>query len=162
MDVLASDAYKRLWREQSEREKAVMASIPFMDRRVAEVVLDCPEWTRDAPYQLIVCMTPPPGREDDFIAWYREEHIPMLLQVPGWRRARLSRQVEGNGPAFMALHELESPAVFEQPEYQAASATPWRKRIRESVLRYERNMFELWRPMPENAAAAREATAASD
>jgi hypothetical protein len=107
-------------------------------------------------------MTPPPGGEDDFVAWYREEHIPMLLAVPGWRRARLSRQVEGNGPAFMAVHELESPAVFDQPEYQAASATPWRKRIRESVLRYERNMFELWRPMPENAAAAREATAASD
>jgi uncharacterized protein (TIGR02118 family) len=148
VDVLASEAYQRLWREQSEREKAVLASVPFMDRRVVELVLDCPEWTRDAPYQLMVCMTPTPGGEDDFVAWYREEHIPLLLQVPGWRRARLGRQVEGNGPAFMAVHELESPAVFDQPEYQAASATPWRKRIRESVLRYERNLFELWRPMP--------------
>jgi hypothetical protein len=148
VDVLESEPYQRLWREQSEREKAMLASIPFTDRRVAELVLDAPEWTRDAPFQLIVCMTPPAGGEDDFVAWYREEHIPMLLAVPGWRRVRLFRQAQGNGPAFMAVHELESPEVFQRPEYEASIATPWRKRIRESVLRYERNLFELWRPMP--------------
>jgi hypothetical protein len=148
VDVLKGDAYQRLWREQSEREKAVLASIPFTDRRVCELILDGPEWTRDAPYQLIVCMTPPPGSEDDFVAWYREEHIRMLLAVPGWRRVRLFRQVEGSGPAFMAVHELESPAVFDRPEYEASIGTPWRKRIRASVLRYERNLFALWRPMP--------------
>src|SRR5205823_13835096 len=36
LDVLQSEAYQRLWREQSEREKAMLASIPFMDRRVCE------------------------------------------------------------------------------------------------------------------------------
>jgi hypothetical protein len=150
-DALKSDAYLRLWREPSERERAMLASIPFMDRRVCELVLDCPEWTRDAPYQLIVCMTPPPDAEDDFIAWYREEHIPMLLAVPGWQRVRLFRQVEGSGPAFMAVHELESPQVFERPEYQASISTPWRQRIRASVLRHERHLFKLWRPMPQSA-----------
>jgi hypothetical protein len=153
VDVLQSEAYQRLWREQSSREKAMLASIPFTDRRVCELVLDCPEWTRDAPHQLIVCMTPPTGFEDDFIAWYREEHIPMLLAVPGWRRARLFRQVEGNGPAFMAVHELESPDVFERPEHEAAISTPWRQRIRSSVQRYERNLFTLWRPMPDRLEA---------
>lgn len=151
-DVLQSEAYRRLWQEQSERERAVLASIPFNDRRVCELILDGPEWTRDAPYQLIVCMTPPAGAEDDFVAWYREEHIRMLLAVPGWRRVRLFRQLEGNGPAFMAVHELESPAVFDRPEYEASISTPWRQRIRQSVLRYERNLFELWRPMPEPAS----------
>jgi hypothetical protein len=43
----------------------------------------------------------------------------------------------------MAVHELESPAVFERPEYDAAIATPWRARIRSSVSRYERNFFRL-------------------
>jgi hypothetical protein len=148
VDVLQSEAYLRLWREPSERERNMLASIPFTDRRVCELVLNGPEWTPNAPYQLIVCMTPPDGAEDDFVAWYREEHIRMLLDVPGWRRVRLFRQLEGSGPAFMALHELESPAVFEQPEYTASISTPWRQRIRNSVLRYERNLFELWRPMP--------------
>jgi len=153
VEVLRSDAYQRLWREQSEREKAMLASIPFTDRRVCEAVLDGPEWTQDPPFQLIVCMTPPAGAEDDFVTWYREEHIPMLLAVPGWRRARLFRQVEGSGPAFMAVHELETADVFDLPEHQAAISTPWRQRIRSSVVRYERNLFKLWRGMPQRAAA---------
>jgi hypothetical protein len=147
-DVLASDAYLRLRQEQSQRERAMLASIPMMDRRVGELVLDCPEWARDAPYQLIVCMTPPLGAEDDFVDWYRQEHIRMLLGVPGWRRVRLFRQVEGDGPAFMAIHELETTQVFDRPEYTASISTPWRQRIRGSVLRYERNLFALWRPNP--------------
>jgi hypothetical protein len=153
-DVLHSDGYQRLWREQSEGEKAMLASIPFMDRRVCELVLDGPEWTRDAPYQLMVCITPPEHGVDDFVAWYREEHIPMLLEVPGWRRARLFRQIDGRGPMFMALHELEGLEVFDTPQHVAAVSTPWRKRIRESVLRYERNLFALWRAMPERTARA--------
>jgi hypothetical protein len=144
-DVLASEAYLRLRREVSPREADLLARIPMMDRRVGELVLDGPAWTRDAPYQLIVCMTPPPGADDDFVAWYREEHIDMLLRVPGWRRVRLFRQTEGGGPAFMAIHELESPRVFECPEYTASISTPWRQRIRSSVLRYERNLFSLLR-----------------
>lgn len=160
-DVLKSDAYQRLWREPSSRERDMLGSIPFTDRRVCELVLDAPEWTRDAPYQLIVCMPPPPGASEDFVAWYREEHIPLLLKVPGWRRARLFRQLEGNGPAFMAVHELESPAVFDTKEHEAATSTPWRKRIRESVQVYERNLFELWRPMPESTRAAADRSVAN-
>jgi antibiotic biosynthesis monooxygenase (ABM) superfamily enzyme len=152
VDVLHSTGYLRLWQEQSDREKAMLASIPFTDRRVGELLLDCPEWMRDAPFQMLVCMTPPAGGEDDFVAWYRDEHIPLLLRVPGWRRVRLFRQVEGNGPAFMAVHELETPDVFDRPEHAAATATPWRKRIRSTVLRYERYLFALWRPMPESVA----------
>jgi hypothetical protein len=161
VDALKSEAYLQLWREPSERERAMLASIPFTDRRVCELVLDGAEWTRDAPYQLIVCMTPPDGGEDDFVAWYCEEHIPMLLAVPGWRRVRLFRQLEGNGPAFMAVHELESPEVFQRPEYQASIGTPWRQRIRSSVLRYERHLFTLWRPMPEAMPYGEAARAAS-
>ncbi|HEY1293957.1 MAG TPA: hypothetical protein VGJ60_12825 [Chloroflexota bacterium] len=146
--VLDTPPYTRLIPERSQRERAMIASIPFNDRRVGELILECPEWTRDAPYQLVVCMTPRAGGEDDYVAWYRDEHIPMLLAVPGWRRVRLFRQVDGGGPDFMAIHELESPAVFRQPEYAAASGTPWRKRIRASVQRYERDLFQLWRQNP--------------
>jgi antibiotic biosynthesis monooxygenase (ABM) superfamily enzyme len=148
LDVLQSEAYLRLPREPSDRERAMLASIPLTDRRVGELVLDCPEWTRDAPYQLLVCMTPASGQEADFVAWYQDEHIPLLLEVPGWRRARLFRQVEGSGPAFMAVHELESPDVFDHPAHEKAVGTPWRERIRQSVQRRERHLFALWRPMP--------------
>jgi hypothetical protein len=146
MAVLASDAYLRLRREPSARERDMLARIPMMDRRVCELILDGAEWSQAPPFQLVVCMTPPEGGEDDFVAWYREEHIRMLLEVPGWRRVRLFRQMEGQGPAFMAVHELESPEVFDRPEYTASISTPWRQRIRSTVLRYERDLFARWQP----------------
>jgi len=145
MDVLKTNEYERLARERSKREADMLQRIPMMDRRVGRLVLDGPAWTKDAPYQLIVCMTPAEKGEDDFVDWYRQEHIGMLLDVPGWRRVRLFQQVEGNGPAFMAVHELESPDVFEHPNYHKSIGTPWRQRIRSSVSRYERNLFKLWR-----------------
>jgi hypothetical protein len=149
----------RLAVERSERERNILASIPFMDRRVGELVLDGDEWTDDAPYQLIVCMTPPAGAEDDFVDWYRQEHIRMLLAVPGWRRVRLFRQIEGRGPAFMAVHELETLGLFEHSKYQESISTPWRQRIRSSVVRYERNLFALWR---RNGASLRSCQLASE
>jgi hypothetical protein len=142
-DVLQRPDYQRLVDERSARERDMLARIPMVDRRVFRVLLDGAEWTDDAPYQLTVSMTLPGDAEDDFVAWYREEHIGMLLDVPGWRRVRLFRQVEGDGPAFMAVHELETPAVFEQEQYTKSISTPWRQRIRSSVLRYERNLFKL-------------------
>jgi hypothetical protein len=157
IDVLKGADYKRLNTERSEREKDVLARIPMMDRRVLRLVLDGQEWTQDAPYQLSVAMTPPPGGEDDFVAWYREEHIRMLLAVPGWRRVRLFQQVEGNGPAFMAIHELETPNVFDQENYKKSISTPWRERIRSSVLRYERNLFKLLRAFPRPPATSQRA-----
>jgi len=145
--VLESDGYTRLRHEQSDRERSMLASVPMLARRVFTLELDGPGGPDERPYLLTVGMTPPPGGEDDFVAWYREEHIPMLLEVPGWKRVRLFRQVDGDGPAFMAVHELESPGVFERPEYTAATSTPWRQRIRSSVLRYERNLFALRNPL---------------
>jgi hypothetical protein len=65
--------------------------------------------------------------------------------VPGWRRVRLCQQVEGSGPAFRAVHELETPTVFEHPNYEKSISTPWRQRIRSSVSRYERNLFKALR-----------------
>jgi hypothetical protein len=144
-DVLQCAAYLRLAHERSERERDMLSRIPLMQRRVFELVLDGAEWIKEPPYQLTVGMTPRAGGDEDFVAWYREEHIDMLLDVPGWRRARLFRQVEGDGPAFMAVHELESPAVFDHSKYEKSISTPWRERIRSSVTRYERNLFKLLR-----------------
>ena len=148
--VLESPAYRQLNTERSARETAVMATIPMMDRRVLELRVDCPPWTQDAPYQMTVAMSPPhtAAAYADFIEWYRAEHIQMLLEIPGWRRVRLFQQLDGQGPAFMAVHELETPDVFDHPGYPRAIGTPWRARIRSSVSRYERSLFHLHRAFP--------------
>src|SRR5438094_226555 len=101
---------------------------------------------------MLVAFMDPPADEDAFNAWYDEEHIRMLLAVPGWKRCRLFRQVEGDGPAFMAVHELESPRVFDHAAYERSISTPWRERIRSSVSVYERQLFRLWRGHEQLAA----------
>jgi hypothetical protein len=143
--VLQQADYLRVATERSERERDMLARIPMIDRRVFHLILDGDAWTDAAPYQLTVAMSPAPGGDQDFVAWYAEEHIRMLLDVPGWRRVRLFQQLEGDGPAFMAVHELETPAVFEHENYHKSIGTPWRTRIRSSVSRYERNLFQLLR-----------------
>src|SRR6266481_2473553 len=75
-----------------------------------------------------------------------EEHIPMLLEVPGWRRIRkfrLVRAMDAPGPEFLSVHELAGPEVLEEPGYQAAISTPWRDRVVASALRRERGVFGL-------------------
>jgi hypothetical protein len=143
VDVLQQPDYLRLAVERSERERNMLARIPMIDRRVLRLILDGAAWTDAAPYQLTVAMSPAPGGDEDFVAWYHDEHVRTLLAVPGWRRVRLFQQVEGDGPAFMAVHELESPAVFEHENYHKSIGTPWRARIRTSVTRYERSLFNL-------------------
>ena len=91
-------------------------------------------------------MSVPEGGEDDLAAWYTEEHIPMLLEVPGWRRIRrfrLTRALDAPGPAFLSVHELAGPEVLEHPGYLAAISTPWRDRVVASALRRERRVFGL-------------------
>ena len=107
---------------------------------------------------LAVAMSVPEASEDDLAAWYTEEHIPMLLKVPGWRRIRrfrLTRALDGPGPegpgepggpepgSFLSVHELAGPEVLEDPGYRAAVSTPWRDRVVASALRRERRVFGL-------------------
>ena len=143
LDTLQTPEYKRL-AERSEREKAQIARTPMVDRRIYRTVLSADELAETPPYQLTVSMEPPTGAEEDYVAWYREEHIPMLLDVPGWRRVRVFEQVDGKGPRFTALHELDSPGVFDEAAYRSATSTPWRDKVVNSVTRRERFLFKRY------------------
>jgi hypothetical protein len=149
--VLDEAPYRRLAETRSERETAMLRSVAHMERRVYRPIeppsraAGAPE--RDAPYLLAVAMTPPPELADDFHAWYREEHTPMLLRVPGWERVRrfeLLEGLEGGGPRFLALHDLAGPEVFDTPEYRAID-TPWTRRVRGYVTQRERMLYKLLR-----------------
>jgi hypothetical protein len=90
-------------------------------------------------------MSVPPAGVADMEAWYVDEHIPMLLAAPGWRRSRRYRLASGDGPQYLSLHEIDSLAAFDSAEYKAAVSTPWRNRIVESAIGRERRVFELHR-----------------
>jgi hypothetical protein len=146
LDTLQSPEYKRLGAGRSDREKAQLARTPMVDRRIYEVVQNAAELGEAPSYQLTVAMDPAVGAEADYLAWYADEHIAMLLEVPGWRRIRVFEQVDGNGPRYLALHELDSPAVFDEPAYRKATSTPWRERVVSSVRRRERGLFKRYVP----------------
>jgi hypothetical protein len=146
-EVIDSPGYKALAGQASDRDKAVMAALGTLERRVFEQISeDGSPVGRPAPVILAVSLSVPAESEADLAAWYTEEHIPMLLQVPGWRRIRryrLVRGLDGPGPDFLSLHELAGPEVLEEPGYRAAISTPWRDRVVASALRRERREFGL-------------------
>jgi hypothetical protein len=142
--TLDSPAYKALADSASAREKSIMSSLATLDRRVYELVSDsAPDAAGAPPVVLAVALSVPPSLEADLAAWYADEHIPMLLAVPGWRRIRRFRLTEGTAPAHLALHEVASTAVFDDAAYLAAVSTPWRNRIIESSIGRERRVFTL-------------------
>ncbi|HWM97620.1 MAG TPA: hypothetical protein VNO54_11225 [Streptosporangiaceae bacterium] len=149
-DVIESPEYKALGARASDRDKSVAAGLASLDRRVYEQISDDGSPVgRPAPVILAVAMSVPEGSEDDVAAWYVQEHIPMLLKVPGWRRIRrfrLTRSLDAPGPepgSFLSVHELAGPEVLEEPGYRAAVSTPWRDRVVASALRRERRVFGL-------------------
>jgi hypothetical protein len=152
-DVIESPEYKALGAKASDWDKSVGAGLATLDRRVYEQISeDGSPVDRNpdpAPVILAVAMSVPEGSEDDLDAWYTEEHIPMLLKVPGWRRIRrfrLTRALDAPGPGpgdFLSVHELAGPEVLEDPGFLAAISTPWRDRVVASALRRERRVFGL-------------------
>jgi hypothetical protein len=149
--VLQGPEYQALRAREaaSPRDREMMTTAEIVARRIYRSI-DTDEpwaaaWTDHAPFVMSVALEPPPEGVDDFHAWYREEHSPMLMAAPGWRRIRRYEQLDGNGPRFMALHELDSLDGYQSDEYKAALATPWRIRTTNAVVRRERYIFELVR-----------------
>ena len=126
--TLDSPRYKALAESASSREKSIMSSLATLDRRVYELISDSAPDHRptgaDGPPAavLAVAVSVTSPLEADLAQWYADEHIPMLLAVPGWRRIRRYRLTEGSAPAYLALHEVDSAAVL--------TSRPTRRRCR--------------------------------
>jgi hypothetical protein len=148
VSALHSPEYLRLRAAEKERDREFMGRITLVDRRVYRALdLGKPwtaPWTEHARYVVSMTMDPPPELVEDYHAWYLEEHIPMLMQVPGWRRIRRFEQLDARS-TFLALHEVESLDVFGTDAFKAAVGTPWRDRVLGYVTRRERLTFELAR-----------------
>jgi hypothetical protein len=147
-EVIDSPSYRELATRASEGDKSVAAGLATLERRVYEQISsDGPgSGTAPAPVILTVALSVPAAAEDDLAAWYTEEHIPMLLRVPGWRRIRrfrLARGMDAPGPGLLSVHELAGPEILEDPGYRAAISTPWHDRVVAAALRRERRVFGL-------------------
>jgi hypothetical protein len=140
--TLDGAAYKSVWENASAREKSIM-SAAMIDRRLYSPISDSGATGEAPPVLMAVSMSVPAEAVADMEAWYVEEHIPMLLAVPGWRRSRRYVLASGDRPKYLSLHEIDSQAAFDEPAYKAAVSTPWRDRIVASAIGREKRVFEL-------------------
>jgi hypothetical protein len=145
--TLESGAYRSLGPNASAREKRIM-STAAVDRRVYTQLSE--GWADGhgpgspvGPVLLAVSMSVPDDIARELDAYYSQEHFPLLLAVPGWRRSRRFALASGTGPAYLSLHEVDSVAAFEEPGYKKATSTPWYTKVVSSATARERRVFTL-------------------
>ncbi|KAJ4352052.1 uncharacterized protein N0V89_007398 [Didymosphaeria variabile] len=172
MDYLTKDVYTRLRKApvQSQRERDTMKQL-HIDRRFYDAV-EGDEWKADDFKSLedvqnegegnvlvavYLSLNDGEGKEEELAKWYREEHVPLLSKVPGWRRTRrfvtsyLDLQ-EGRGKVYLALHEYAPQNGLGGPEFKKATSTEWNDKIYDSVVESKRrrvyNLYYTFGPAP--------------
>jgi hypothetical protein len=73
----------------------------------------------------------PSEREAEFDAWYKEEHLDILLACPYWPLCRRFKVVNpgADSATHIALHYLTDLRALESDQRTQARNTPWRKRL---------------------------------
>jgi hypothetical protein len=70
-------------------------------------------------------------REAEYEDWYRNEHLPERVGVPGFRFGRRYEAVGGASPRFCTYYEVDVPEVLVSPAYleRSNNPTPWTRKI---------------------------------
>ena len=91
---------------------------------------------------LIVRTDIDPEMEGEFNRWYNEEHIPLLLKVPGVLSA--TRGVNtGNGQKYVAVYVHENAEVQKSMAYKKVVETEWTLRVRPYLRNFMRDNYEI-------------------
>jgi len=131
LEVLSSVEYKKIAYENlSPWSKRVTGQCDRILRFEGNQILPGSEKaTAQAGGILMVAINISKEFEDDFNAWYDEEHISNLRNVPGVLTARRFKSFSGSH-AYVALYHLEKPEVTQTSEWSNAIETAWSSRIR--------------------------------
>jgi len=82
----------------------------------------------------------------DYERWYREEHLPERVGIPGYRYgARYEALAEEASPRFFTLYEAASPEVFLSPAYRDRLGAPsaWTQRVMPHFFNMSRTVCRL-------------------
>ena len=95
---------------------------------------------------LMVWTEVPADKEDDYNAWYNEEHIAERLAIPGFLSAARYESDSPGAPKHLAMYELENIDVMTSEAYLSVRGNPteWTKRCSPDVIAttYIRNTYE--------------------
>jgi EthD domain len=156
MGALATPAYARLKREPGERTARMLRNVRGFTRYLCDETFDSGDTGEESSALYTVAFSVPGEQRAEFDGWYEDEHIPLLLRVPGWLRVR--RYVVrpgGDGPPWthLALHELRDAAALDRPERAAARDTPRRAALATRPW-FRASGRRLYRPIHRAVAAA--------
>ncbi len=91
---------------------------------------------------LLLTMTePPPQMEEEFNAWYDDEHLAERLAIPGFRSAKrwIADVAPGQGK-YLGTYELDSPGILQSKPYldRFNNQTPWSRRCLSKLVLFRR------------------------
>ena len=99
---------------------------------------------------LLLTMTePPPAMEEEFNAWYDDEHLAERLAIPGFLSAkRWVADVKPGQGKYLGTYELESPDILQSAPYLARfqNQTPWSRRCLGKTVVFRRWACEQVQP----------------
>lgn len=98
---------------------------------------------------LLTLTEPPPRMEEEFNAWYDEEHLAERLAIPGFRSVRRwVAQVPAGAGKYLATYELDSLAVLSSAAYlqRFENPTPWSRRCLGKAVLFRRWACEQTEP----------------
>ncbi|HYD94537.1 MAG TPA: hypothetical protein VEC01_04365 [Noviherbaspirillum sp.] len=98
------------------------------------------------PGVLFVLNDIPKGMDEEFTCWYHREHLAERLALPGFRRARRYRSVDGQ-PNYMVVYDCESVGTLASAPYleRLDRPTAWTRKIMSHFLNMQRSACsETW------------------
>jgi hypothetical protein len=134
MGALDTPEYKRLKSDPGERTERMLGNVLGFTRYICDLLSDTGRAAEEPRALSVVAFDVPDEDLEEFEGWYQDEHVPLLMEVPGWLRVRRYSVRPGyDGPAWthLALHELRGAATLDRPERAMARKTARRDALAE-------------------------------
>ncbi len=144
LDAITSDIYlENRRREASLPEDSFEAQtlkLPGFERGIyRQVFPDTPYRMPDTEELFVIGHDIPPGKEDEFYAWYHTEHIPAMLLCPGFITARhfkmadtlpASSGQQSTSPQYITIYDLSDKQALHSEQFLRDQNSPWSSWIR--------------------------------
>ena len=89
---------------------------------------------------------------DELISWHHEEHIPQMLEVPGFISGRLCRKATNHprtpslDPEWLSIYEIESAGNAHHPKIGEVNSTNWALQMHSIVSNVELDVLTRIHP----------------
>jgi hypothetical protein len=100
-------------------------------------------------YLFMVGIWTPAAARAEFLDWYRNEHLPILLECVTWNGCRFVERQVSDGHQFYALHQLADRSALESEQRRRSRATPWFMRLKQHAWFDEQFTRQLYVSFPE-------------